>query len=313
MISVQDIRKSYGSLQALDRVSFEVPAGQILGFLGPNGAGKTTMMKILTTFISPTAGTAKVAGYDVLDDSLEVRRRLGYLPEQCPIYDDVTVYEYLEYVAEARDLPADRLQQRLYRTLELCGLTGRVDQIIGTLSKGYRQRVGLAQAMIHEPDVLILDEPTSGLDPNQIVEIREVIKRIGREKTVILSTHILSEVQATCDRVVIINQGRLIADGTPDDLVRQMGSNDLVVGLKRSGCKLEEARELLGKLPGVVSVGEQRGEEEGTLLLRLGVGGKQDVRPELFRAVVERGWVLLELRRAEHNLEDVFRQLTTGK
>jgi len=159
--------------------------------------------------------------------------------------------------------------------------------------------------MIHEPDVLILDEPTSGLDPNQIVEIREVIKRIGREKTVILSTHILSEVQATCDRVVIINQGRLIADGTPDDLVRQMGSNDLVVGLKRSGCKLEEARELLGKLPGVVSVGEQRGEAV--------IGGKQDVRPERFRAVVERGWVLLELRRAEHNLEDVFRQLTTGK
>ena len=312
-IAVEGLKKRFAEVEAVSGLSFVVRRGELFGFLGPNGAGKTTMMKILTTFISPTAGTAKVAGYDVLDDSLEVRRRLGYLPEQCPIYDDVTVYEYLEYVAEARDLPADRLQQRLYRTLELCGLTGRVDQIIGTLSKGYRQRVGLAQAMIHEPDVLILDEPTSGLDPNQIVEIREVIKRIGREKTVILSTHILSEVQATCDRVVIINQGRLIADGTPDDLVRQMGSNDLVVGLKRSGCKLEEARELLGKLPGVVSVGEQRGEELRTLLLRLGVGGKQDVRPELFRAVVERGWVLLELRRAEHNLEDVFRQLTTGK
>lgn len=313
MISVQDISKSYGSLKALDRVSFEVPPGQILGFLGPNGAGKTTMMKILTTFISPTSGTATVAGHDVLEGSLEVRRRIGYLPEQCPLYDDMTVYEYLEYVAQARDIPAGEVMPRLRDTMATCGLAERVDQVISTLSKGYRQRVGLAQAMIHEPDVLILDEPTSGLDPNQIVEIREVIKRIGQEKTVILSTHILSEVQATCSRVLIINQGKLVADGRPEDLVRQMGSNALYLELQPNGAKPDEMGAVFAAIPGVAAVRPAHAEDAGVVALRLSLSENQDVRAEVFRAAVQKGWVILEMRRAEHNLEDVFRQLTIGK
>ncbi|MBM4318490.1 MAG: ATP-binding cassette domain-containing protein [Deltaproteobacteria bacterium] len=313
MISVQDISKSYGSIKALDRVSFEVPPGQILGFLGPNGAGKTTMMKVLTTFISPTSGTASVAGFDVLEHSLEVRRRIGYLPEQCPIYDDMSVYEYLEYVAQARDIPAGEQIPRLRDTMSLCGLSERVDQLIGTLSKGYRQRVGLAQAMIHEPDLLILDEPTSGLDPNQIVEVREVIKRIGQEKTVILSTHILSEVQATCSRVLIVNHGRLVADGSPEDLVRQMGSNAIHLELQQNGARREEMIGVFGSIAGVAAAREQRAEDAGVVALRLSLSANKDVRAEVFRAAVQKGWVILEMRRAEHNLEDVFRQLTIGK
>ncbi len=311
MIKVQGISKSYGAIEALKGVSFEVPAGQILGFLGPNGAGKSTMMRILTCFISPSGGQASVAGHDVIEESLAVRRSIGYLPESCPLYEDMTVYEYLAYVAEARGIPKELQLERLREAVETCGLTQRVDQIIGTLSKGYRQRVGLAQALIHQPDVLILDEPTSGLDPNQIVEIREVIKRIGAQKTIILSTHILSEVQATCDRVLIINEGQIVADGSPEELARRMGADAIHVELA-AGPKLEDARRALGGLPGVASVAARSTETPGTLALRLELKPKEDPRAKIFAAVVEQGWTLLELHRAERNLEDVFRQLTRG-
>ena len=312
MISVKGISKKYGSIQALAGVSFEVPAGQILGFLGPNGAGKSTMMRILTCFISPSEGTAEVAGHDILTESIDVRRRIGYLPESCPLYEDMTVYEYLEYIAEARDIPATMLLDRMRETVTTCGLTKRVDQLIGTLSKGYRQRVGLAQAMIHEPDVLILDEPTSGLDPNQIVEIREVIKRIGAKKTIILSTHILPEVQATCDRVLIVNQGRLVADGSPDTLVRQMGVDALHVQLARKGLSAEGARAALAGVGGVSGVAEETAGDGSSYGLRLQLEEDTDPRAEVFRAVVDGGWTLLEMRRSQRNLEDVFRQLTKG-
>ncbi len=312
MISVKGISKRYGSIQALAGVSFEVPAGQILGFLGANGAGKSTMMRILTCFISPSEGSAEVAGHDILSESIDVRRRIGYLPESCPLYGDMTVYEYLEYIAEARDIPEGLLLERMRETVETCGLTKRVDQLIGTLSKGYRQRVGLAQAMIHEPDVLILDEPTSGLDPNQIVEIREVIKRIGEKKTVILSTHILPEVQATCGRVLIVNEGRLVADGSPDELVHQMGVDALHLQLARKGLSPEGARRALTDLAGVAGVTEESSSDSGSYGLRLQLDEGADPRADVFRAVVDGGWTLLEMRRSQRNLEDVFRQLTQG-
>jgi len=218
-IKTDRLTKLYGPATAVNEISFEVPRGQVLGFLGPNGAGKSTTMKMLTCYLTPTRGRAEVAGFDVYTQSLEVRRRIGYLPEDTPLYKDMTVLEYLEYVARLRRVPAGERRARLKRIGETTGILHVLGKLIGELSRGYRQRVGLTQAMLHEPEILILDEPTNGLDPNQIVEIRALIKELGKEKTVILSTHILPEVQATCDRVVIISDGRLVADGRPDDLV----------------------------------------------------------------------------------------------
>ncbi len=218
MIEVAGLTKDYGLHRAVDQVSFNVRRGEVLGFLGPNGAGKSTTMKMLTCFLAPTAGRAKVAGHDVFDASIEVRRRIGYLPEDTPIYRDMTVVEYLRFAAEMRGMESDKIAGRIKEIGQRCGLADVAGKLVGELSKGFRQRVGLAQAMLHDPDILILDEPTSGLDPNQIVEIRSLIKEIGQEKTVILSTHILPEVQATCSRIVIISGGKLVADGTPDSL-----------------------------------------------------------------------------------------------
>ena len=311
MIKVQGIRKNYGSVKALDGISFEVPAGEILGFLGPNGAGKTTMMKILACFISPSEGTASVAGFDVIEESLEVRRRVGYLPESCPLYDDMTVFEYLEYVADARSIPKAIIIDRIRETMQVCGLSAHVDHIIGTLSKGFRQRVGIAQSMIHQPDVLVMDEPTSGLDPNQIVEIREVIRRIGQEKTVILSTHILSEVQALCGRIIIVDEGRIVADGSPEELTREIASDALFLEIEKDGIKPEDPRSTFSAFEGVVGVRDLPSEDTRTLRLRL--ESKRDLRAEVFKTAVDKGWVLLEMRRSERNLEDVFRQLTTEK
>jgi ABC-2 type transport system ATP-binding protein len=213
-IEVKNLTKFYGDFQALKGISFEVHQGEIVGFLGPNGAGKSTTMKILTCFMAATSGSAKVVGRDVFEDSIAVRARVGYLPESVPLYDQMIVYDYIEHLAEMRGVPASRRADRVKYAIEVCGLAPVVGKKIDELSKGYRQRVGLAQALVHEPDVLILDEPTSGLDPNQIVEIRELIRRIGREKTVLLSTHILQEIEALCDRVILINGGKVVADGT---------------------------------------------------------------------------------------------------
>src|SRR3954465_7682989 len=218
MIQVENLTKDYGPTRAVDRVTFNVRKGEVLGFLGPNGAGKSTTMKMLTCFLAPTGGTAKVAGFDVFDNSLEVRQRIGYLPEDTPIYRDMTVLEYLRFAAEMRGMDQARADLRIREIGGRCGLTENAGKLVGELSKGFRQRLGLAQAMLHDPDILILDEPTSGLDPNQIVEIRSLIKEIGKERTVILSTHILPEVQATCSRILIISGGKLVADGTPEAL-----------------------------------------------------------------------------------------------
>lgn len=316
MIHVDGLIKHYGSVKAVAGISFDVHAGEILGFLGPNGAGKTTTMKILTSYLSPTAGRAEVAGYDVLEHSLEARARIGYLPEGTPLYKDMTVLEYLNFAADVRGLPTGSGRtRRLRQVVEQCGLGDRLGFLIGELSKGLKQRVGLAQAILHEPEVLILDEPTSGLDPNQIVEIRQVIKDIGKSKTVIFSTHIMQEVQATCSRMLIISKGQIAADGTPDELTRKaQGAQELRVELAG---RIEDAREGLTAIKSVASVravdpatGEDasKGSHHFVVIAQEG----QDPRAEIFKMATEKGLTLLELHREKASLEDVFRTLTSA-
>ncbi|WP_426735277.1 ATP-binding cassette domain-containing protein [Myxococcus faecalis] len=306
--------KTYGATQALRGVSFEVPRGQVVGFLGPNGAGKSTTMKILAGFVTPTTGTARVNGLDVREDPVASRRMLGYLPENNPLYEEMMVRDFLDFVAEVRGIPKPLRAGRLRGAVERCGLASVLGKDIHQLSKGYRQRVGLAQAILHDPDLLILDEPTTGLDPNQIVEIRSLIKELGREKTVILSTHILSEVQSTCDRVLIINDGRLVADDTPERLGKGEGGTVTVVLTSRAGAGLQEAvvSEQLGRVAGVTGVEGAEAEGGGTLGFRLRYGA-EDIRRELFEAAVRHDWCLLEVKRQHVSLEETFRKLTGGE
>jgi ABC-2 type transport system ATP-binding protein len=306
MIQVSNLVKRYGATAAVDDVSFTVNTGEILGFLGPNGAGKTTTMKILTCFMPATEGSVTVDSLDVFDHSLEVRRRIGYLPESNPLYTDMNVTEYLSFVAGIRGIPRSQWKSRLDAIVSVCGLTEVRRREIAELSKGFKQRVGLAQAMIHNPDILILDEPTSGLDPNQIVEIRNLIKKLGEEKTVILSTHILPEVQATCDRVLIISRGKLVADGTPDELTSQF-HGDEQIQLCVTGTTPEALRTTLSTLAGIAWLEVSGGKE---VLARITAERGTDLRERIFRCVVEKGWTLLELHRERTSLEQVFRQLT---
>ena len=309
MIEVQGLTKTFGSETAVDHISFEVHPGDILGFLGPNGAGKTTTMRILTCYLPPTSGTVRIDGLDVLEDSLEIRKRIGYLPETTPLYPDMTVVDYLDFIADMRRIPSPLKTRRIAEMVEVCGLGDVLDKRIETLSKGYRQRVGLAQAIIHDPPILILDEPTSGLDPNQIVEIRELIRSLGREKTVILSTHILPEVQASCNRVLIIHRGRIVADATPEDLSSQFaGEQRILLGVKAPAETVQARLQALDDLH-VASVSE---EPDGVVLFTLTTSTDEDLRPQLFQLAVQEGWLLHELHRETANLEEIFRQLTTG-
>jgi ABC-2 type transport system ATP-binding protein len=311
MIQVENLTKDYGPTRAVDRVTFNVRKGEVLGFLGPNGAGKSTTMKMLTCFLAPTGGTARVAGYDVFDNSLEVRKRIGYLPEDTPIYRDMTVLEYLHFAAEVRGMDPARREIRIKEIGGRCGLAENAGKLVGELSKGFRQRLGLAQAMLHDPDILILDEPTSGLDPNQIVEIRQLIKEVGQEKTVILSTHILPEVQATCSRILIISNGRLVADGTPDELrARERGSRYRVV-VEANGAPQDSIRDRLTRITGVMRC-EKVATEDGAYAFAIDGSSAEDLRKQLFRAAVDNRWTLLELVRESASLEDVFRNLTTS-
>jgi ABC-2 type transport system ATP-binding protein len=310
MIQVENLTKDYGPTRAVDRVTFNVRKGEVLGFLGPNGAGKSTTMKILTCFLAPTGGTARVAGFDVFDQSLEVRQRIGYLPEDTPIYKDMTVLEYLHFAAEMRGMDPARRELRIKEIGGRCGLADTAGKLVGELSKGFRQRLGLAQAMLHDPDILILDEPTSGLDPNQIVEIRSLIKEVGQEKTVILSTHILPEVQATCSRILIISGGHLVADGTPDELrARERGSRYRVV-IEANGVPSDSIRDRLTRISGVVRC-EKVATEDNAHAFAIDGTSTEDLRKQLFRAAVDNRWSLLELVRESASLEDVFRNLTT--
>ena len=316
MIRVDKLTKIYGNstTPAVDNISFEVGTGEVLGFVGPNGAGKTTTMKILTTYLAPTSGRAEVAGFDVYNQSLQARQRSGYLPEDTPLYKDMTVLEYLRFVGRVRKIDSQRLQQRLQAVAEQCAIRDRMGYLIGELSKGYRQRVGLAQALLHDPDVLILDEPTSGLDPNQIVEIRNVIKEFGREKTVIFSTHILPEVQITCSRVIVIANGQIVADDSPTELGHVLDKQQgmaLIVEIAGDESKLGAARAAIEQVSGIVSIKPfgAPGEEHrpGRLLVHTRVGA--DLRGEIFQAVEGAKAQLLEMSR-HAPLEEVFRHVT---
>lgn len=310
-ITVRNLTKYYGQEKAIDNISFDVKTGEIVGFLGPNGAGKTTTMKIITCYMPPSAGTVDVDGYNIADHSLEVRRKIGYLPELNPLYLDMNVVEYLEYAARLHGIDKATLKRQLASMIEVCGLKDVRHKDIGELSKGYKQRVGLAQAMIHDPEVLILDEPTSGLDPNQIVEIRNLIRQLGRAKTVVLSTHILSEVQATCDRVVIVNEGAIVADGTPGQLQQEFrGSELIVIELKAQVANpMVDIFPKLKALSNVESV-EYGGGENGAHRFSLFAAKGSDIREEVFRQAVQERWVLLELTRKATSLEEVFHKLT---
>ncbi|HSR21783.1 MAG TPA: ATP-binding cassette domain-containing protein [Anaerolineales bacterium] len=301
MIRVQGLTKDYGARRAVSNLSFEARQGEIVGFLGPNGAGKTTTMRILTGYMPPTEGVAQVAGFDVVEESLEVRRRVGYLPETVPLYTDMTALEYLTFMADLRQLP--EAQGRAATALEMVGMEARANSYIGSLSKGMRQRMGLAQALIHQPEVLILDEPTIGLDPAQVVEVRKLIREMGKHRTVLLSTHILSEAQQICDRVLIINKGRIIAEDTPQNLQARL------VGAERASLRIRGDGDGLQKVvQKVKGVRRTQALDDGTLEFEFAPG--QDVRPEVARVVVAAGYDLLELRPSGMSLEEIFLELT---
>ncbi len=312
-VQVDNLSKSYGSAKAVDDITFEVHSGEILGFLGPNGAGKTTTMRVITCYLSPTAGRVLVEGHDIVEDSIEVRKLVGYLPEQNPLYLDMNVLEYLEYTAQLQGMNQALIPQRRREMVEVCGLGEMKHKDIGQLSKGYRQRVGLAAAMIHDPRILILDEPTSGLDPNQIVEIRSLIQNLGKQKTVILSTHILPEVQATCDRVIIINRGKIVADGPIADLQRSLhGGEKIIMEVEApDGSSFEIISVQVRAIPAVATV-SLLDERNGAKRFSVETSQATDIRKELFQLCIQKGWGLLELHREQTSLEDIFRQLTAG-
>jgi ABC-2 type transport system ATP-binding protein len=304
MIEVAHITKRYGRHTAIDRVSFTVAKGEVLAFLGPNGAGKTTTMRILTCFMPATEGTARVAGFDCFEQPMEVKRRIGYLPETPPLYQELTVQEYLRFIGRLKGVPSASLGAAMDRAIERLSLGDVRGRLIGNLSRGYRQRVGLAQALLHDPPVLILDEPTVGLDPKQIIEIRQLIKSLAGSHTVILSTHILPEATAVCQRVVIINRGRIVAEDTPDRLSTGLRRSEQVgITVRRPPV---DALEWLRRIPGVLGV--QDGTAPGAYVIECELG--RDLRDDLARFVVGEGWGLLELKSMAMTLEDVFLQLT---
>ncbi len=308
-IKVSNLSKYYGSYLAVDDISFEVNKGEILGFLGPNGAGKSTTMKVITTYLPPTSGTVEVEGVDVETDSLGVRQKIGYLPESNPLYSDMDVVGYLDYIAALDGVGKDNVKARREEMIKVCGLEEMRKKNIGELSKGYRQRVGLAQAMINNPEVLILDEPTSGLDPNQIIEIRNLIKKLGKQKTVILSTHILSEVQATCDRVIIINKGKIVADGSPQELQAKSKGESLIVLEVKNDVDKNTLSANLKECRGVKKVEFSKDTGESFVFNIYGEKGV-DLRSVVSNKVVEVKATLLSMQAKQSSLEDVFRDLT---
>jgi ABC-2 type transport system ATP-binding protein len=305
-IVVENLTKTYGTQKAVDHISFRVKTGEVLGFLGPNGAGKTTTMKAITSFLVPDEGSIHVGDFSVDEQAEEVKKHIGYLPESNPLYEEMPIIDYLKFVAKVEGIPANRIEEKLREVIRVCGIQKEKHKKIGELSKGYKQRVGLAQALIHDPDVLILDEPTTGLDPNQIIEIRELIKKIGREKTVILSSHILAEVEATCDRILIINKGKIVAEGTTDELRKKSQAHEVVKVSIEEG----DVNEIFKSLQGldetelVDFIDREKGEFE------IQSRTDQTARRAIFNLCVEKHWVLTQMTPIETKLEDVFRQLT---
>lgn len=307
MIEVKDLTKKFGEVKAVDNISFKIEKGEIVGFLGPNGAGKTTTMRILTGFWPATSGEVKIAGFDIFENPLEVRKRIGYLPENTPLYEEMKVAEFLNYSGAMKDISSEKIKERIDYVLSSCGLKDKINQEISTLSKGYRQRVGLAQALLADPEILILDEPTSGLDPNQIVEIRELIKKIGKEKTVILSSHILPEVEATCSRVLIINKGKIVASGTPEELKSQ------AVGKSFIALKIEARpdKDISADLRQFNEISNINKSFDGQYLnLQVETKPGTDLRRELVKFLVANQWNLVEIYRQEATLENIFADLT---
>jgi len=310
MIEVRNLTKRFGPTVAVHGTSFDVKKGEVLGLLGPNAAGKTTTMRILTCYMPADEGTARVAGYDVVTDSIEVRKRIGYLPENAPLYKEMYTLTFLDFLARVRDIPVSRRKAKIDETIEICGLGEVLHKTIGEMSKGFQQRVGLAQTLIHDPEVLILDEPTTGLDPNQIQEIRNLIKDIGRERTVILSTHILPEVQATCGRVLIMSDGEIVADGTPDELMKQVtGGQSVTIQMKAPSETMVDG---LAKLEGISAV-DRLGEDENFTRFKLHTGDAKAAAEMVFTNAASNGWILRELTIDSVSLERVFYELTVGE
>ena len=305
-IVIENFTKKYGSQRAVDNISFAVRTGEVLGFLGPNGAGKTTTMKAITTFLHPTEGNIYVGNYSIYKNPDEVRKLIGYLPENNPLYPDMGVIDYLKFVAELQNIEKARIRDRILDMVEVCGLEGEKHKKIGELSKGYQQRVGLAQALIHDPAVLIFDEPTAGLDPNQIVEIRELIRKIGREKTVILSSHILAEVEATCDRIMIINKGKIVADGTSSELRKQAQGREILKISIEGG----EINEIYKSLQEIDTVGMVDFISKSNSTYEIQSKPELSSRKTIFDMCVKNGWYLTEMTSVETKLEDIFRELT---
>jgi len=305
-ILVENVTKKYGAQRAVDNISFQVRTGEVLGFLGPNGAGKTTTMKAITCFIAPNSGDIRVGGMSIKDNPEKIKKVIGYMPETNPLYQDMPVLDYLRFVAELYGINRSVIRDRMLEMVNTCGLEGEKHKKIGELSKGYQQRVGLAQALIHDPQVLVLDEPTAGLDPNQIMEIRELIRKIGKEKTVLLSSHILAEVEATCDRIIIIHKGKIVADGSSNQLRKQSQGKEILKITIEEGDRNEiyqalQTMDTVG-LVDFVSVSGNSYEVQSRPEL--------SSRKEIFRLCVDRGWVLTEMTPTETKLEDVFRELT---
>lgn len=308
MIQVKNLTKYYSDLCAVDQISLDIKEGEILGLLGPNGAGKTTTMRMLTGFLQPTTGSIQVKNYSIDENPLEVKKILGYLPESAPLYHDMLVFDYLNYVAAIRNIEKDRKMNRIRQLADLCGINEVMHQPIDVLSKGYKQRVGLAHAMMNDPEILILDEPTSGLDPNQIVEIRQIIKEIGKEKTIILSTHILSEAEATCNRVVIINRGKIVADGSTDSLKESAG-DEKYIHLALQNANFKDVNTALSNIDGITDITRVE-ESDSQLEVRLGCRSAADPRAAIYENIKQTNWILLDFHQKTETLETIFRELT---
>ncbi|MBW2598940.1 MAG: ATP-binding cassette domain-containing protein [Deltaproteobacteria bacterium] len=309
MIQVENLTKYYGDFCAVDQISFDIHRGEILGLLGPNGAGKTTTLRMLTGYISPTAGDVWVKDYSIDEDLLEIKKLIGYLPESAPLYHDMLVYDYLDYVARIRGIAKENKSARIRHLADMCGLNEIMHNVIDELSKGLKQRVGLAHAMMNDPEILILDEPTSGLDPNQIMEIREIIKKFGKEKTVVLSTHILSEVEATCDRIIIIDKGKIVADDSIEAIKQSEGDENLI-SISLLNAEFKNVEDTFNGIDGIIKIDQIDNEDESLLTVKLTSRSSLDPRGDIYRRIKETDWVLVEFHRERRTLENIFRELT---
>ena len=309
MVHIENLTRYYDDFRAVDGIHLNVQKGEILGLLGPNGAGKTTTLRMLTGYLQPSAGQIRVKDFTIGPDTLEIKKRIGYLPESAPLYHDMIVYDYLNYVADIRELTNEKKQFRIHELAQLCALSTVMHKTIGELSKGFKQRVGLAHALMNDPEILVLDEPTSGLDPNQIVEIREIIRKIGREKTIILSTHILSEAEATCDRIAIIHQGKIVADGSTQS-IKQSAGRERTIYITLDNADVASVRQQLEAVGGIVGIEKLAYSDAKLLDIKITVSSDADIRKDIYQVIRQADWLLLEFRQETQTLEHIVRELT---